>query len=566
MTQINNPGEPVKTTATTAGEPDVKTTQTIPTQDQGDYLPDTVETPQIETPTLNDILNEETLATQEQEAEPVAHPVIEEAIPSTPEIEIQERKPQNLVIESRIFYPAHDIEDGDLGISLPSDTDKRISEVLSLAPNVTLGDTAKGEEWVETTRRSIGMSPYGDTFSATLEDPNADFGQTVQANGLKVGPYAIGHKEQKNTVFSGEIALLRLMNHLGIGTAFNMPLWNSGMWVVFKPPAEEEIVELFRQLTSDQIRLGRETYGMVFSNTTSFTVERMARFAVQHIYRICADPNKINAANILDHIKVQDLPLFLLGLACTMYPKGFLYSRACMINPEKCQHVVKELIDPSKMIFVNKAPLSEQQRVHMGVNRGTTTITEKDLAFYQNQLTAAAPYRFIVNEGRRNEVAVTLRSPSVREYIESGHRWIDDMTTMVESVLGASGSAEDKNTLVELKSKASLLRQYAHWIDKLEFDTNTIEDRATIENTLSQISADNDLRDQVLTEVRNYIERSSIAVVGIPTYVCPACGHNHEGPDNFPMKSSVIPIDVLQLFFVLLTRKHQDLQSRFVAA
>ncbi len=479
---------------------------------------------------------------------------------SVPVHEISKPKPQNTVLEFEVSSPEYD--KNQLAISLPSDTNARTMEFARSIPNINIEGSKHGEEWVETIKESLGLNSFEDTFLPTLEDPQADFRQTLEFNNTRVHSSEAKQPDARNTVYEGDVAVLRAMQHLGLGSSWNTALYNSGIWVTFKPPSEEALVELYRQLTSDQITLGRLSYGMIYANTTSFIHERMCRFAVEHIYRINANSEHVNTDNILSHIKATDINSFLWGMACTMYPKGFTYRRACTADATKCQHVLTETLNIRRLQFVNNAGLSPRQRAHMLAHRIKTNLTKEDLSQYEADMIKTQGCRIEVNKGKSSEIIFNLKTPSITEYFESGHQWIDSMTLAVEKTLGSDSSYEERNRLIDLKHRATIMRQWAHWVESIEFGSNSTVDRASIERVINSVSGDKTIREAFMTGVRKYIENTSISVIGIPTYDCPSCGAANEGPVSFPHKHSIIPLDVPQLFFVLLTQKHQDLQTR----
>lgn len=476
------------------------------------------------------------------------------------ETPVRERKEQNVYLDGPVSTPTTD--EDTVAISLPSDSDKRVDEILMKTPNVNMVGTEQGARWASVLKDSIGMTPGADVFVSTLEDPEADFHQFVSHQGVKVASAEVRLKERQNSVFDGEMAVLRTISHLGLGGIWNTALWNTGISVTFKPPAEEDLVELYRQLTSDAIQIGRYSYGLVYANTTAYTVSRMCQFAAQHIYRISANPEQINSGNILNHISAQDINTFLWGLACTMFPKGFVYERPCTINPEKCQHVVRETLNLRKLCVVNRRALTDVQKAHMAENRSAQKLTLQDLERYRSEMVRAGTHRVVINEGHDNEIAFNLRSPSIEEYIQTGHRWIDDMVDTADKALGKEANANLRNRLVDQRARASIMRQYSHWVDSVEIDSNVIKDRASIEKVLASISGDRHIRTEFNKAVSKYIDTSSVSVVGIPTYECPACGAVAEHPHEYPYKTSMIPLDVIQLFFVLITQKHRELVNR----
>lgn len=499
------------------------------------------------------------------------HETIDDSIPEKPvepvaEVEVKpsvpERKPQNVYLDGPVTSTLLDEQKDDRGIELPSDSDERVTEILKNTPNVNMTGTAQGAKWAGVVREAIGMSPDNNVFVETLEDSTAEFRQDVEINGGKFGPNMLKFKERQNSVFDGEIAVLRTISHLGLGDVWNTPLYNSGFWVTMKPPAEDDLVELYRQLTSDAIDLGRYSYGLVYANTTAYTVARMCHFAMQQVYRIGTHPDQITAANALEHIKVQDIGALLWGLACTMFPKGFAYERACTADPEKCQHVVKETLNLRKLQVVNTRALTDRNKVMLSENRSAQKLTIKDIESYQADLTRAIGRRVVINEGKSDEIAFNLRSPSIAEYIQTGHRWIGDMVETADKALGSTATTEERNTLVEQRARASIMRQYSHWVDSIELESNVIKDRASIEKVLNNISGDRKVRVEFTKQVTKFIDFSSVSVVGIPAFTCPKCGKPNESHQDGPFKTSMIPLDVIQLFFVLITQKHRDMAKR----
>lgn len=495
------------------------------------------------------------------EVEPVQEELVAtEATPAPAETKMEPRPAQNVWIDGLLSTKSD--TPFELTIALPSDTDARTKDFLDRTPNIKLMDSEIGDRWAETVKGSLGMSAFQDTFIRTLENPEAEFHQTLELNGTRFGSHEARFKSKQNSEFSGELAVIRTISHLGLGSIFNVGLYNSGVWVSFKPPAEDDLVELHRQLTADKIQMGRSSYGLVYANSTSFTTGRLLQFAMEHVYRFSADNKEINPENALQHLSVLDINTILWGLACTMFPRGFAYSRACTSNPEKCQYVANETLNLRKLQWVDRRALTDKQKAQLANNRQATEMKLQDLKSYQADMTRLSSHRIVAREGQTDEIIFNLRAPSIQEYIETGHRWIDDMVDTVDASLGSNPSDAERNRQVDLRTRASIMRQYSHWVASIEFDGNQIKDRASVESVLNNISGDRDVRTTFLKGVTRYIETGSVSVIGIPTFDCPVCGTPNEGHLNYPHKSTVIPLDVIQLFFVLLTQKHRDLQNR----
>lgn len=452
------------------------------------------------------------------------------------------------------------IEGGDQ-LDLPSSFDRETREQLERIPNIKLLDSPEGRQWAQQVREGMTMTAEAEMFVPTLEDENAEFHQHLQHNGVSLMAQPPKFKPLENQNLQGERAVIRLISHLGLGTLFNVPLWHSGIWVTFKPPSESEILELNRALIADKIKFGRYTYGLAYSNTTSYTIDRLVDFALAHVYDLTAKAEDITVDNLRKHISSQDIPSLLWGFVCTMYPRGFRYRRACVADPEKCNHVLEETLNVTKLQWTNVNALSDWQRTHMSVRQPKS----KDLASitrYREELSKMQKKRVLMNEGLPNEIAITIKTPSVEEYVEAGHRWIGDIVDAVDRALGADAASGERNAHIVRHGQASAMRQYSHWIDSIEYETNIINDRETIESTLDVLSADDVVRNQFITAVVDYINKSTISLIGIPAYDCPNCGATQSTNLDLPQYTNIIPLDVVQVFFGLLTQRLERMADR----
>ena len=516
--------------------------------------------PVIETPapTVEHIVDDEV------DQKPIVPPVAEPVKSSEPEVDIEEgtitRKVQKVTVTEALYVhePAGDEDDQ---ITLPSNFDKETRQVLEGMPNVDLLDDQKSREWAIRVNEGLSNNTFNEAFVPTLEEQDADFGQFVDQNGLKLAGLQPKMKQIENQTLKGERAAIRLMKHLGLGTLFQTPLWHTGIWVTFKAPSESEIVELNRQIFDDKIQMGRHTYGLVYSNTMAYTVQRLVDFALDHIYDTTMVSEEIPSGTLKNVIKTQDYPSLLWGFVCTMYPRGFHFSRACITDPSKCNHVVNELLNVSKLQWVNRNAMTVWQKTHMSIRHPNSKNLES-IKRYQEELNKIQEKHVVFYKDDPREVAITLQTPTLTDYIESGHRWIDDMVDMVNNTLGMDANENERNSYITRHSQASALRQYVHWIKSIEFSSNIVDERETIEKTFNMLSSDNEIREELTKAVLDYINSSTIAIIGIPVYDCPKCGSDQTNDIVMPYHKNIIPLDVTQLFFGLITQRLTKITER----
>lgn len=447
-------------------------------------------------------------------------------------------------------------------LTLPSNFDKETREALERAPNIELLDNQTGRAWAQDVSDGLPLSSYAEMFVPTLEDPTADFRQQLTHNSTSLAASVPRHKPVQNEILKGERAVVRIISHLGLGTLFQVPLWHSGFWITFKPPTESEMLELHRQMVAEKIQFGRQTYGLAFSNTTSYTTDRLVSFALSHIYDMTVKADDINIGNVRDHISCQDIPSLLWGFICTMYPRGFMYRRACTANPSVCNYILEETLNVFKLQWTNGLALTDWQRTHMSARQSKV----KDMASitrYKEELTKSQKTRVVLNEGLENSIAFTIRTPSLREYIDAGQRWIGNIVSTVDRALGSNPENGERNDIIVKHGQASAMRQYSHWIDSIEFGANNmISEQESIETLLDNLSSDDDIRATFIEKVVNFINSSTVSVIGIPVFRCPQCQSDNESYFKIPAYKNVIPLDVMQVFFGLLTQRLERIASR----
>lgn len=489
--------------------------------------------------------------------------VFEDAVkPSTtPVIDDQPRKPHRAKLEEP--YSSADVfKPNAETVTLPSNHDFEVNQSLEATPHIKLMDNDSTRKWGQAVKDGLEFNTFAEGFVPTMEDETALYKQAVDFNGQRYSAQAPKIKNTENENLKGERAVLRVIRQLGLGTTFQIPLWHTGIWVTLKPPTEAEIIELNRQMVSEKIRIGRYTYGLVYSNTTSYTVNYLVDFILSHLYTTTVKNEELPVSQLKNFISVQDLFTLVWGFACTMYPKGFQYRRACINDPEKCNHVVEERLNLSKLLWVNVNALTEWQKSHMSSRQPFI----KDLASvkkYKEELIRIKSRRVKLSvDGSEETLHVTLRSPNITQYISEGEKWITGIVNKVNEAVSEVEDDNERNTVIHRHAQASSMRQYAHWVETVEIGTNVIDDSETICLMLDVMSGDDAIRGNFITEVIKYINESTLSVVGLPVFDCPNCGKDQSVDTVNKEFVNIIPLDVIQLFFALSTQRIQRAASR----
>ena len=428
--------------------------------------------------------------------------------------------------------------DDAITLEMPSDYSKNIKKIIENMPNIEMGGEQE-ELWTTTIESSIQNLPNNDQYFNSINKEDADYQQAVEYKGGEIGIKEIKTNFKGNKL-TGEKAILAFNKSQGLGNIFQVPLFHSGFYVTLKTPSEIEIINLHREILESKINLGRATQGLAFSNVMVYTIQSLAKFALDHILETSLQTSVLENKDIMELIMVHDYPILVWGLLCTMYPKGVQYTRACLSDPDKCSYVLKETLNLTKLHWTDSRALTETHKTHI-LNRTPRQFTLDSILNYQKSLPA------ITNKTiKKDNVTFTLKVPNMLSYVQSGDRWINGIVNKIDQI-SKEDNEKAKQALIQQYAQATRLRQVSHWFASIEFDDNIVDDQDTIEQLLDVMSQDETLSKFIIDEVFNYIDESTISLIGIPSYNCPSCGEEQKTETG--RFEHVIPLDVTTIFF-----------------
>ncbi len=387
-----------------------------------------------------------------------------------------------------------------------------------------------------------------DVFSDAAKRPSSLWRQGVK-NGeeeLRAATPNLGQSVPGQEL-TGQRAVMRARALLSLGATIQIPLWNSGLWVILKAPTEQALLELDRRIAEEKVLLGRITNGMVFSNTSVYISSYLVNFVLAHVADVSyrdITPDKLKTL-----IRISDIPQMVWGMLCTIYPKGYPLAQPCMSDPAKCTHVVQETINLTKLSWTDNRSISEYQAKMM--SRRNAKFSDEELERYQTEHVRGTARKVDITESLR----VVIKVPTIAQYEQSGFDWVDGIVNMVESSFAISLRGQERESYIIEQSKVTVLRQYSHWVSSIEMgaveQAEYVNDRETIELLMANFSGDEALTDKILEEIGRYIEDSTISMIAIPKYNCPQC--------NAPIGESnhefLVPLEVSRVFFTLVSQR-----------
>lgn len=438
-------------------------------------------------------------------------------------------------------------------IILPAGTNEEINEAIEASPNVRLDDTVNTREWAEALNGGTDIAMIGSALHGAVDREGSMWEQDVLSEKGGLAGKAPEFRDRPGVSLSGERAVLRMRALLGQGSVFQVPLWHSGFWVTFKAPSDGALLELQRRILQEKVNLGRHVHGLAFSNHSSYIAGWLTDFALSHVYDTTVEGSSNEDLRKL--IVGLDIPSLLWGMACVVWVSGFQYAQACANDPAKCNHVIKELLDVTKLQWTDNRALTPWQIGHMAGRN--TKMTMDSITKYRNEFTVGKPRKVPLADG----ISVTLKSPSLEQYLTSGNRWVASIVEMVDKAFGLSPEDGQRNAFISEQGQASIMRQFSHWVEEIDLGNDTvIADQETLEMALNSLSGRPDIVDTYLTQVGKFMDDSTVAVIAIPAHECPKCQTPRES--GMPRYPQLLPIDVMSTFFTLLGQKATLIRRR----
>lgn len=354
----------------------------------------------------------------------------------------------------------------------------------------------------------------------------------------------------RNGVISPKNAGNAMRSAVGLGSTLSVPLWHTGIWVRLDAPMNITLLELQRRIGMSKISLGRNTSGAAFNNTSVYIYTHLIDMILEHVAGSTLG-NNVTVQQLKETILVTDMPALIWGMASIIWPNGYPLVRPCVSDPTKCNHVDEAHINIGRLHWVNDRALSTFQRNLM--SKRENVVTKEQLEQYQTEHVAPQEKLIEVNDATK----ISLKVPTIAEYFDAGHRWVDNIVASAHDAFGNELSDSERDDYVAECAAASRLRVYSHWVNHIAFydndeEVSRIEEREGIENALEVLTPDTELCDDIIGKIDAYIPQSIISAIGIPRYQCPACKGSSPDEGALTQLPEILQLEVAQVFFTLM--------------
>lgn len=452
-------------------------------------------------------------------------------------------------------------KDPGMSLSVLGVNNKELENVLTARPLANIGRGQNTVEWLEALQDGQRHLIRDDALEGSLERDASDWRQTIEVEGSELG---LGRPKFEDVDggsdrLTGMNAKIRMQTLLGIGSPVRFPLWHTGIWITLKTPGESELLELDRQIGQEKIQLGRLTNGLIYSNSSVYISNLLIDFVLDHV--LDASVRFTNAEELKDIILTTDIPTLIWGSMVSVYTNGYPYQQPCMADPDKCQHVVSEMINLSKICFTDYSALTQAQRKHMQKRSAKFTREELDRYQQDHRYTELGKIMFDPEPGFN----IQLKVPTITQYQEIGMNWVDTVVSAVNDSMTAGASDDRRNEEIFRQAQASNLMQYAHWIKHVAWtgdsETKYTDDRETLGELIEILTAKKELGEQFLSGVKRYIEDATISLIATPRISCPKCGEPMS--EESKQHPHLVPMDMVSSFFTIRTHRIIKAMNRY---
>ena len=369
--------------------------------------------------------------------------------------------------------------------------------------------------------------------------------------------------ESSGVVTSEEEGMYRIMDETGDGRFESIYLIHTGIWIKIKPPEADDILDYYRIVNEDKIKLGRHTYGRVFSNVSVIQERRAISFCLRHMVASSLNIPVKNIKRYISIIDMRDLGTILWGMAEAMYPDGFDYDVGCSADPNACNFIYEGTLNVHTLLWEDNDSLNTDMKDAL-LFAEAKSLSVEDVNAYKTELSANDKYKFKVPfKNKSKELILTLRHPTIDDKIKSGERWIDDCSKGVMKAFDEDPDDDQRNIYLNNNAKITYLRQYGMFIDQIKVG-NAIIPHDKLDKPLKALSGKKVLREGIVKVIGEFIENNQLSVVGIPKFKCPKC-HKEARDDGRPLNkyiANIIPMDPLQTFFTVTGMKIIQISER----
>lgn len=447
----------------------------------------------------------------------------------------------------------------------PSGSQSAVVDAFNSIPDADLRNDPITQKWARNVQQGSELNVYEDVLDGSVSRDGSYWEQEFEVDGKVIKSRFPRFKESNGSSGSQQTALSAIRSKLGLGTHFSVLLPHSGIFLTLSPPSELEIINLYRNITNKTIDKGRRTFGTIFDQYSSMITSSIMELIEDHIYSCTLKDWKKNG--LFDHILVTDIFILVNALAVTLYPRGFVFTRVCINDPNKCGHMETNRINLSHTFLNDTSNLNKDQKKFLS-NTKPDSVTIDEVTKYQDSLLGVNKGMVVLDaEDESIKLHIGVRTPSIKTYLDSSEKRLNSIESTLEETLTEEEGEEARSNLFNLFINASIMGEFQHWVESIEViedgdDIALVNEEEFIGKTLESFSRNSHITEQYQEKMMTFINQATFGVVAIDSYNCPKCGMDQSGDVKNDTYTEIIPLDTIKLFFLLSEREIRKIINR----
>lgn len=368
---------------------------------------------------------------------------------------------------------------------------------------------------------------------------------------------------------SGNTGVAVFTSIMGLGEVIQFPLWNSGIWITIKPPKSDRLISLQSAIASNQIRLGRDTSTLVYSNYGVVVNRLLVDFIMEHF--VSTSVKLPEDKTLLDIISVFDLQPLALCVIAALHPDGFKLDIPCKNtkiekgnNKPKCSYIATGIVDPYKLLWVDRTYTADKFVIEHMANRAPGSMTYNQVVEYQQRLQEKKATKFDVMNQNDVSIEFTLTAPSLKEYLRLGEAWVQSVIGRLSNIFTGNESQEQRNEMINKVAETVSLGVYNTFITEIRSGDTIVRDKPTLNEIIEQMTNDDSIFAGLSSKIRDFITKGPVAYVACADFSCPTCRRKSQMSDNSDddCYTSLIPLNIIELFFDLSILRVEKILGR----
>lgn len=397
------------------------------------------------------------------------------------------------------------------------------------------------------------------------EFKRGELSNEVEYGNSKLGISKFGLSDQTINSKDPNIQFARFTSLLGANSNVHITLYHSGFTISMWAPTQIELSNLQMEIYLQELDLGYRTGTYFVSAKRGKAMEVIKNYVLDKIISWTLDVDK---SEIFNHISILDFDIILLGILCGAYVNKIDVTRICRNilseredGSARCDRTVRAKVNPYKLLYVNRKFI-DRNMINTISKRKPRSVSIPEQANYVKIL------REKIKDLRRNNYTKEYESysnsfflefkiPTIEDYIKHSEFWFESVMGMVDRLLETTTKISRNKAInsIDNNAKLSSIGSAIDRVGTMNLNTGVAEyfdNMEAIDKILGNISTDVESSIQVQRDIMEFIDKSAIAYVAIPNYVCPRCRKLNDDINETMKEEGLISLNVIDFLFTMV--------------